>query len=409
MMRRAAVAGAVVLLAGLAGFAWVGRGASRDVESTEVTRGPFVDAVSIRGEIKAGRSETLEAPSDAGDLRIVKLPPDGSAVKAGDVVVEFDGSTVAQTLAQKQTEVRQYDAEIEKAKSEARAKEQADVTAVANAKFQVEHDTLEYSAKDILSRVEAEQRRLKVLDSEQQLAEAEARLKSDRIGGRADLTAAEDRRAKAEFDMAKARRQLDALRITAPVDGFITLLPNFRAGNFDSPPPFREGDRAWAGASIAEVPDLSTLYASARVDEVERGRLSLNQPATVRLEALPDRQLAGHVSAISALAKADFSTWPPPRNFDVSIAVDDRDPRVRPGMTASIRVAVETLHDVLLVPVRAIFSKDGESVVYVLGRGAPERRVVDVGRRNQEQAVILHGLAAGDRVALSDPTVEAPR
>ena len=72
---------------------------------------------------------------------------------------------------------------------------------------------------------------------------------------------------------------------------------------------------------------------------------------------MPDRELKGHVDKISALAKADFTTWPPPRNFDLTMAIDEHDERLRPGMTATIRVAVESVSSVLLVPPQALFSE----------------------------------------------------
>ena len=112
------------------------------------------------------------------------------------------------------------------------------------------------------------------------------------------------------------------------------------------------------------------------------------------------------MASISALAKADFTSWPPPRSFDVTVALDDREERLRPGMTATIRIATETLKDVLIVPPQAIFSAGGTDVVYVIGRGAPERRVVTIERRNADRVAIKSGVEPGEKVALEDPTVE---
>jgi hypothetical protein len=152
------------------------------------------------------------------------------------------------------------------------------------------------------------------------------------------------------------------------------------------------------------LPDVASLFGSARVDEVERGRVTIGQPATVRVEALPDRELRAHVDTISALAKADFTSWPPPRNFDVRVAFDDRDDRMRPGMTATIRIATETLRDVLTVPAQAVFSNGGADVVYVVKGGGAERRGVTVERRNADRAALKSGVEPGDRVALVEPT-----
>src|SRR3954447_3060592 len=77
-----------------------------------VTRGQFADAVEVRGELKASRSVMLIAPADAGELRIVKIAPNGEPVKQGAVVVEFDASTVQRTVEEKRSELKGLEAEI---------------------------------------------------------------------------------------------------------------------------------------------------------------------------------------------------------------------------------------------------------------------------------------------------------
>ena len=405
MTRRGLILGGVGLGIAAAGACWFVRGAAADVPTSKVERGAFIDAVQIRGEIKAGRSVTIMAPSDAGELRIVKLVRSGTVVKKGDVLIEFDGSTVSRTVEEKQSELRGFEAETEKARSEAHAKQEEDLTAETKAGYDVERAKLDYSAKEILPRVDAEQRRLKVGDAQQKLREASSKLSSDRVGAAAKQSGITAKRTKSQFDLDKAHRQLNSLTVSAPSDGIVTILRNWRSGNWMNPQDFKEGDRVWAGASIAELPDISSMFASARVDEVERGRIAIGQAGTIRVEAIPDRELKGHVDKISALAKADFSSWPPPRNFDLTMAIHDQEDRLRPGMTATIRVSVETLSNVLLVPPQALFSNGGEDVVYVVRHGRPERRHVEVDRRNADHVVVKSGLQEGESVALKDPTL----
>ena len=403
MRRRAWLLGGATAILVVAGACWFGRGASADVPTAAVERGTFVDAVQIRGEIKAGRSVTIIAPTDAGELRIVKLVPNGTVVRQGDVLIEFDGSTVTRTVAEKQSELRGYDAEGEQAHSEAHAKDEENVTAESKARFDMERAKLDYSAKEILSRVEGEQRGLLVSDAEQKLKEASAKLGSDRISANARMAGVVNKRAKAQFDLDKAGRQLQALSVRAPTNGIVSILRNWRSGNWMNPQEFKEGDRVWAGASVAELPDVSSLFASSRVDEVERGRLSLGQAVTVRVEAVPDKALKGHIAAISVLAKADFTTWPPPRNFDVTVALDDLDERLRPGMSATLRVATDTVPHALLVPPQAIFSAGGADVVYVVSGRGVERRRIEIDRRNADHVLVRSGLTEGERVALKEP------
>jgi HlyD family secretion protein len=155
---------------------------------------------------------------------------------------------------------------------------------------------------------------------------------------------------------------------------------------------------------MAEFPDISTLRVSGRVEEAERGRVKEGQPVTVRIDAVPDKEFPAHVVEISALAKIDFSGWPFPRNFDVAAQLDQSDVRVRPGMSATARVAVEKLPDSILVPPEATFQKFGKTVAYVLSGSSFQERDILVAKRSESHVVVARGLKPGERVALKDPT-----
>jgi HlyD family secretion protein len=400
--RRSGVVGQLLVIGStLAGAAC----STPSIPTAPVTRGEFVEWTQVRGDVKASRSLTLRAPLEAGELRIVSLLPTGTAVTPGSVVAEFDTSTVARTLDEKRTEVNGLEAEIDKVKAEASTREAESVTAESTARFDVERAKLDYAGREALSRVEAEQKRLKILDAEQKLREAQAKLASVKAESHATFAAATQKKSKAQRDFARARTQLGALRIVAPSAGTLNIMLNTRTPwPFQ---PFKPGDQAWPGAEIAQLPDPSSLYVSSRVDEIERGRLALNQRVIVRAEALPDRELKAHVQTISVLAKADFTAgWPPPRNFDLRVALDEGDPRLRPGLTVSLRVAVDRLPDAVMVPAEAVFERSGEDVVYVVTSGRPEVRRIEIDRRNAERVVVRRGVKPGEAVALIDPMAE---
>jgi HlyD family secretion protein len=127
----------------------------------------------------------------------------------------------------------------------------------------------------------------------------------------------------------------------------------------------------------------------------------------VKLEAIPDRELRGTVTDISVLARLDFmGTFPPPRNFDLRVRIDEMDPRLRPGMTATARIEVDRLAQTLLVPVSAVFDMNGQSVVYQLKGSAYVETPIQVARRSREQIAVAAGLVENDRVATTKPPVE---
>jgi Cu(I)/Ag(I) efflux system membrane fusion protein len=106
------------------------------------------------------------------------------------------------------------------------------------------------------------------------------------------------------------------------------------------------------------------------------------------------------------VAKPDFTTWPPVRNFDLVVSLSDSDPRLRSGMSASARVELDRLPNVLIVPTAAVFQKGAATIVYIVKSGEVESRPVTVLRRGRDQIAIASGVGEGDRVSLKEPEQE---
>jgi RND family efflux transporter MFP subunit len=379
------------------------------IPTAEVKRGEFVDYIQIRGEIKALHSVQLTAPSVGGDLQIVKLVPTGTLVKKGDIVVEFDTGNLQRTLEQKQSELKSAEAEIDRSRAETRLSKEQQATDVLQGRYDVDRARLDSSQQEILSEIDGAKTRLKLTDAEQKFKELQQKDKSTDASGAADIEAKKLKRGKALFDVRLAEKQIASLTLRAPADGMVTIMPNFRARNWmsgGSTPDFKEGDRVWGGAAVAELPDLTAVRANARVDESDRGRLAPSQTATVRMDAIADKEFRAAVADISPLAKIDYSSWPFTKNFDIALQIFDADPRIRPGMSASGRVAVEKIANGILVPPEAIFEKNGGSVAYVLRGSKFEERPVAVARRSKSVLLISSGLQPGEKAALKDPTQE---
>lgn len=395
---------AIVLVVAIAGASGAfGGGDAVDVPTTAVVKGEFIDYMQVRGEVKAVRSIPLTAPSSAGDLQILELAKNGMSVKKGDVVVKFDPIPVQRTHAEKLSELKQAEEEIGKTEAQYRIQEQQAEMDLAKTRYDVQRAELDATTQELLPRLEGEQKQVALASARERLREAERKLKALRDITRAEIASKRQKRDKAKLDVQQAERQLGALQLVTPVDGVVTIMPNWRS--CCPPPDFKPGDRAWPGQVIADVPDLATLRVTARLEEAERGRMQPGQKVVVRADALPDRELTGRIGDISTLARIDFSNWPPQRNFDLIVQLDETDPRLRPGMTTSVRVAVDRVADAVLIPVRAVFEKDGRSVAYVAkARGGWEERVVQIARRGQEQLVVSGGVRPDERVALKDPT-----
>jgi len=409
LKHKGAIAAVVIVLviAGAAAAMNARTGTVPNVTTAEVTRGDFVDYIQIRGDIRPAKSIVLEAPLQAGgELQIVKLVKNTAAVKKGDIVVEFDATSLEQRLQERRSELKTADGEIEQALAQAKITEEQQSTSLMKAKYDVERAKLDLGKRDLISRIEFEEAKLALADAEQSLKEVQAKGGSTTVGSNAELLGKKRKRDKAQLDVDRTTSSIEALHLRAPADGTVNILENPRTGGMfgGGGVEFREGDRAWAGASILELPDLSSIHLEARLDESDRGRLKVGQTATVKIEAVPGKDFAARVDLISVLARVDFSSgWPPVRNFDLGLVLSDPDPRIRPGMTATARIAADRLPNVTLVPAEAIFQKDGRPVVYRLNGSKFDEQSIEITRRGREQAAVGSGVKPGDRLAVRRP------
>jgi multidrug efflux pump subunit AcrA (membrane-fusion protein) len=401
----AAGASAAVILA-LTAIASASRDGAPDVPMADVTIGPFVDLVEIRGEIRPFKSLVVTAPSDAGQLQIIRVARDGAPVKAGDVLVQFDASTPRREMADRMTELRQQQAQVDQVRAEVRIAEEANATTLLRADYDVQRARLDLAGEEFLPRLDLERAKLGLADAEQRFVEIKRKIEADKTAAEANIARAGRRVERIQMEIARRQRALDNLELKAPVDGVVNIMLNPRMVSPSQPPmPFRPGDQAWPGAQLIELPDLTSVHLQARVEESDRGRVQVGQRATIRVDALPDLELEATLSDISVLARPDFTTgFPPGRNFDMKISVEKTDPRLRPGMSATARVAVGRIDDATLVPAGAVFTVDGQAVVYKLTGRTFTPVVIQVLRRGREIVAVKAGVTAGDRLALVDPT-----
>jgi len=401
---------AVVIVASLATVGWMryGRAIEPPLPTTQVTRGEFADVIEIRGEVRPVKTTLVLSPPNAGELVILKIARNGTAVKQGDVVAEFDAITMRQTIMQKQSELRGAMAEMDQMRAQTKITLEERLAAVRRAQFEVTKARLGVGDREIVGVIEAERGRLLVVDAEQRQREAEANEVAAKVAGDAEAAARQRRIDLINRDLARAEAAVQSLTAVAPIAGTVNILPNWRSASMmGMPAEFRPGDKTYAGSAILELPDLSEIFLVARVDETERGLLRAGQKALIRADAIADRDYEAGISDISLLARIDFSGgWPPTKQFDLKITLTNPDKRLSPGMSAVARINVGQIPDVLIVPTNAVFTDGGRPVVYRFGGRAFTAVPVEIVRRSKQQAAVKGDLKAGDRIALVSPVAD---
>jgi len=190
------------------------------------------------------------------------------------------------------------------------------------------------------------------------------------------------------------------MELVAPLSGLIIYLSNYSQGWLNAKP-FQVGDQVWAGAAVAEIPDLNTLEMEGKIEEIDRGRITLGDEARVRIDSLPELALSAKLSTFSPLTEQTFE-WPPVSSFRGFAHIEKPDPRLRPGMNGSMDIVIKKIPDAVSVPAKALFTRNGKPVVFVGGAGGYHPVEVQILARNPDE-IAIKGVNPGTMVALTDP------
>jgi HlyD family secretion protein len=158
---------------------------------------------------------------------------------------------------------------------------------------------------------------------------------------------------------------------------------------------------ATAGATSSSVVELAQgLEAVAKVPESDIGRLRVGQDASVRLDAFPDRRFAARVRQVAPRAEKLNNVT----SFQVKLALLQRPPQLRIGMTADIDFNTGVLPARTLVPTVAVVTEEGKPGVLLVGKGnQPTFQPVTLGSSSGRDTQILSGLKPGVPVFIDLP------
>jgi HlyD family secretion protein len=224
---------------------------------------------------------------------------------------------------------------------------------------------------------------------------------------------------------------MQRLNVTSPMDGVVIRRP------------VELGDTVMSGVSsfnagtvLMTVADVETMIIKAGINEVDIGKVRLEQPVKVTLDAYPKVKFAGKILRIAPAARLEEKV----KVFEVEIAIEHQGAELRTGMTANIDIVGAKREKVLTVPVEAIFKKDEAEVVYVKKPEEPKKaadqggflssvfaagkkdapaakadpkdawkekfelKEIETGLAAVDKVEVVKGLAAGMEIAVEDPT-----
>ncbi len=215
-----------------------------------------------------------------------------------------------------------------------------------------------------------------------------------------DFLGARDTAAIEKSFLEKLRQQLERCTVAAPQDGILV---------YDKSRPWDTSSRIQAGGVVTfqrplfSLPDLKQMQVKVKIHESLVNKVRVGQQAELRVDAYPDAVLHGVVERVATLAESrGYWDQRGVKEYETIVKVGDlpTDAGLRPGMTAEVKILVNHLRDVLIVPIQSVAEKDRKHSSFVVKRQSVEPRLVSIGENNEKFVEIKHGLTEGERVTL---------
>ncbi|MBL4573048.1 MAG: HlyD family efflux transporter periplasmic adaptor subunit [Gammaproteobacteria bacterium] len=166
----------------------------------------------------------------------------------------------------------------------------------------------------------------------------------------------------------------------------------------------QEGATVRERQSILTIPDMREMAVKVNIHESAVQRVAVGQSVKVSVDAFPDERLTGVVIKVAVVADSANSFMNPDlKVYPTTIKIDGTHEWLRPGMSAEINILVQSLEDVVYIPIQAVTYFGDKRVVYVSKRGRAERREIEVGTFSDSYIEIVGGLEAGEEVLLLPP------
>jgi HlyD family secretion protein len=365
--------------------------------------------------------------------RIVRLPvKEGDRVRDGQLLVQLESiQTEADVRAAEATldaaqadlegsvaQIRSADAAVTSAKAEIARAEADLIRAKQSFERQEQLNNQGLIAKDAYEKAKADYEIAQATLNSDKARLAQSEAQAAQMLKQRDSTAT--RIAQQRASLTRAKDAFSKATIRSTLDGIITYLP------------VNEGEIAivgvqnQAGTVLMTIADMSVITAEVNVDETDIVNVKLGQEARIKVDALGDKVLMGHVSEVgnSALTRSNGTTTTTTtgttqeaKDFKVVVTLDDPPAELRPGLSCTATIVTATRQRILTVPIQALtireFDADPNAVkkeptnnkkkvekegVFTLKDGVAQFRPVKTGITGTTDIEILEGLAENDTV-----------
>ncbi|MCU0419157.1 MAG: efflux RND transporter periplasmic adaptor subunit [Cyclobacteriaceae bacterium] len=367
-----------------------------------VRQGEFRVEIETTGELEAKNSVKILGPQSLRNFQIWQVTiqdiiAEGTVVKKGEWVATLDRSEFQNKFTAKQIELDKASSKYNQTQLDTTLQLRQSRDELINLEYAVEEKeiVLEQSKFEPPATIKQAEINLDKAKRAYDQALENYKIKKKQNMEKMREVAAELRKVQDEFQ--SMTKVLESFNVLAPEDGMVIYDKGWDGK------PIKAGSQIqmWE-PTVATLPDLTKMQSKTYVNEVDVRKVKIGQKVLVGLDAYPEKKLTGLVTKVANVGEQRPNS--DAKVFEVLVEIDETDPTLRPSMTTSNRIVANVIENALYVPLESLHSQH-DSITYVFKKNGlnTEKQEVWIGETNANDAVILAGLAADEKIFLSVP------
>ncbi|MFY9557758.1 MAG: HlyD family efflux transporter periplasmic adaptor subunit [Blastocatellia bacterium] len=366
----------------------------------------FTLRISANGELQSAESIAVAVPPvPVQRLRIGWAVPDGTHVKKGDVLIEFDPDELNLEVMAHRSDLQMAIEKITRG-GLANSVEKTDIAKDKRiAELELEK-IIEFLPKDeqIYKRREIIEGQLDKEYTEKKIVFADARLGLKGKVYSLDEAILMLERGRVNANIERFEKALTSLKLVSPATGIVVYNdPGYFFGGYSLMP----GRVVYVGMTLFSLVNPDKMEAKCFVLEKDAGELKPDQRVTVTLDPYPGVEFTGKVKNIDKLARP-IDRESPVKYFQTIVTLEKTDAALmKPGVKLKAQILAGELKSVIVIPRSAAVKRESGFVAFVQkSLDHFEALPVTLGQGDAAQVVVTEGLEPGQVLALNPPDLK---
>lgn len=296
------------------------------------------NTVRSTGRTIALHSFLLQVPvmhGQGGQLTLVRLVENGSHVKAGDLLAEFDATDQLKQAREALANFDDLSHQVDQKRAEQKNNAEKRNSDLIQAQADLQKAEIDIHKGPVLSDLEQQKNAVKVDDARAHVASLQRSNRFHEKAEAAELRVLELQRDRQKLTLERQKANAALLSLRAPFPGMIVLENTFRGGSMGHA---QEGDQLWSGLPLLRVFDPSNMVVLLSVGEPDGAILKPGAKAVVHLDAFPEIKFTAHFDSASPVATAAVDSSI--KTFTARFVLDQTDAHLLPDLSVAADIEV---------------------------------------------------------------------